>query len=201
MLKVILGRTKTKNGENPLSSPTAFSQAFLFPLCDIPMQTWSSCSVKGFLIYEPCSHSVIEDYHCSSFPEVFLMYIVSLGSGVIFPLIFSFLDLFLSLQYVWGSSKLGEIIDSEQILDDLLGRRNIPSCPSLSPCGLDSHMALYSTENKTSCGVLISLNTNNEESLNISPRKTTLPPRAKCTILINIADLNRKVLFQRIFWV
>lgn len=55
-------------------------------------------SLCFILIYEPCSHSVIEDYHCSSFPEIFLMYTLSLGSGVIFPLMFSFPDWFLCLQ-------------------------------------------------------------------------------------------------------
>ena len=72
------------------SSPTAFSQAFLFPPCDIPTQIWSLCPIRQFLICEPNSHSRGEDFCCSYFLS-FPMITVSLCSGVIFRLRLHFL--------------------------------------------------------------------------------------------------------------
>lgn len=115
------------------------------------------------------------------FPEIFLKITVSLGSTVIFPLRLHFL--IGSVVYrkseeaqSWGRLKSHR----DQVLADSLGRRNIPPCPSLNLCDLDSHMALYSTESKTSCSVPSSLGTNNEESQNIPSRKTNKqkPPKS-----------------------
>lgn len=129
-----------------------------------------------------------------SFPEIFLMITVSLGSGVIFPLrlhflISSFVYRKSEKAQSWGRLKSHR----EQVLADSLGRRNIPPCPSLNLCDLDSHMALYFTESETSYSVPSSLDTDNEECQNVPPRKTNKEPqKAKCKVWIHIADLNRK---------